>query len=346
MAFDIIKEQRMIRTLFHSLISAANFVAENKEQREQFVKSVATFVRERSLVEDDTREKCDLIKETLETLGWKSVKIAYKEGDDQGKVHLGKNRYIPNDLADSNGVLLVLQGLFSGLCYHLVKGQVKVKAELSLLASSFYDISFVKSKDLILEVPETKKTPVPTSETIDSSVHDNFSLEQLFNPIFTRDIPTMILFDTAWKVIRESYIANAPGSELNEQEELKEPSMKNLSRLIKKLTENVAEEEILNMAEIIGEFFAKLLKTKISEPLLNKLQPTLTDKHASSYLIYYECRHFCAENQFTNRCIFVRGMWVGILGEILGFPIKIKEVLHAGKRDRYCMLELVPEQNT
>ncbi|RLI69078.1 hypothetical protein DRO91_03890 [Candidatus Heimdallarchaeota archaeon] len=345
MAFDIIKEQRMIRTLFYSLIHSANFLADRADQKQKFIQDIATFVRERSMVEDDTRDKCELVKETLEMFGWKSTKIDYLEGETEGRVFLGKNRYIPNDLADSQGALIVLQAFIEGLCFHLIKAPVDARAELSLRTGSFYEITFTRSSKEATTPTYVKKTPHLAEETIDMSIHDNLTIEQLFYPIFTREIPTMILFDAAWKVIRESYVANALGSELAEQEELKKPSIRNISIIIKKLTEKAPEEEILNMAEIIGEFFAKFLKTKISDALYDKLQPTLKDKHATSYLVYYDCKQFCSNDRFINRCIFIRGMWTGILSEVLGFPIQIKEVLHAGKRDRYCMIEFEPEKN-
>ncbi|MHA1210960.1 MAG: hypothetical protein ACTSSH_00735, partial [Candidatus Heimdallarchaeota archaeon] len=117
----------------------------------------------------------------------------------------------------------------------------------------------------------------------------------------------------------------------------------NLSIIILKLTEQISEEEIMSMADIVGEFFVRILSTKISSPLFEKLQSTLRDKHATSYLIYYECRHFCADKQFVNRCTFIRGMWVGILSELYGQPIKVIELMHAGKRDTYCMVELGPK---
>ncbi len=122
--------------------------------------------------------------------------------------------------------------------------------------------------------------------------------------------------------------------------------MVNLSRFITKIIEDETEEEILNLSELIGEFIVKILITKTNEPLIGLLQSTLQDCHADSYLIYYECRKFCAEKQLPNRCAFIRGMWVGILSEIFGIQIKIKELFHAGKRDRYCMVELTPEKNT
>ncbi|MCK5159718.1 MAG: hypothetical protein KAR08_11200, partial [Candidatus Heimdallarchaeota archaeon] len=261
-----------------------------------------------------------------------------------GKATLGQNRYFVKEIADSKGTLLVLQALFTGIGHYLMEYPVKAKAKLSLKSSSHYEIQFSKTK-IVVEQIEVKPSPVPL-EVADKTIHGILTIDNIFNPIFSKNIPDFILFETIWKVITESYVANF-SADANDpvNKALKDPSMTNLSFIIMKLTENEKEKEIVNMSEIIGEFLVKILSTKITDPLIGKLQSTLRDKHASSYLIYYDCRFFCAEKKFVNRCTFIRNMWVGILNEIFGRQVMIKELYHAGKRDKYCMMELVPEES-
>jgi hypothetical protein len=344
MALDIIKEQRIIRTLFFSLIQSAELIVKNKEQEEQFTSKVAKFVQ-RILITEDTRDIKEVIMEMLNTLGWKSVQIDFDNNKGIGKIILGKNRFFVNEVADIDGTYLVLEALFKGICYHIFKSPVDVKTSPSYVSGSYYEINFNKAKKVVkteIEVP----TPVPKIET-EKSIHNTLTNELIFTPIFTRDIPDFILFETLWKVITESYVANYATDESESiKKSLENPTLDNVSIIIMKLTENQPEEEIINMAEIIGEFFVKLLSTKVSDPLLTKLQSTLQDRHAKNYLIYYNCRQFCAEKKFVNRCLFFRSMWLGILNEIFGFPLKIKELFHAGKRDTYCMLEIIPDKQS
>ena len=49
MALDIIKEQRLIRTLFYSLIQSTDLIVDNNSKCEIFVSNVAKFVKERFL---------------------------------------------------------------------------------------------------------------------------------------------------------------------------------------------------------------------------------------------------------------------------------------------------------
>jgi len=344
MALDIIREQRMIRTLFYSLVQSADLLIDDNTKCEKFVSNVAKFIKEKTLRDDDTRDEKEIVSDLLETLGWKSTVINFNQDEGQGKVSLGQNRFFVKEIADSEGTLLVLQALFEGIGYFLLKNPVKAKAKLSLKSSSHYEVEFSRTK-IVIEQIEEKPSLVPV-EVTDRSIHSDLTVDKIFNPIFTKDIPDFILFETFWKVVTESYVANF-SADANDpvNKALKNPTMTNLSFIIMKLIENEKEEEIVNMSEIVGEFLVKILSTKITDPLIGKLQSTLRDKHASSYLIYYDCRFFCAEKKFVNRCIFIRNMWVGILNEIFGRQVMIKELFHAGKRDKYCMLELVPEES-
>ncbi|NHJ47393.1 MAG: hypothetical protein FK733_06345 [Asgard group archaeon] len=343
MAHDIIKEQRLLRTLFYSLIQSVELIHTNKNQRKQFCNTISKFVRDRALIMEDTRDVREIITELSNSLGWKSIQFSINENRGVGKIILGKNRYFVNEVEEIEGTNLVLEAFFTGMCYHIFNSPVEVQVSPSFSSGSFYEISFKKSDKV--EEPKIKTTtPVPKIES-DQSIHSILTFETIFNPIFTRDIPHFILFEALWKVVSESYVANfsAIGDE-EAKEILKNPSLENLSLLIMKLTDEQSEKDIQNMAEIVGEFFIKLLQTKVSDSLISKLQSTLQDRQASNYLIYYECRVFCADKKFINRCIFIRSMWLGILNEIFGFPIKVKELFHAGKRDRYCMIELVPDK--
>ena len=348
MALDIIREQRMIRTLFFSLIQSAELIADDKSKCEKFSANVANFIKDRVLREEDTRDEKEIAIELLEMLGWKSSVIKFNPDIGSGTAILGKNRYFVNEIEDSPGTLVVLQALFEGIGHFLLKYPVNAKARLSLRAGSHYNVQFSKS---IIEIEEKKEeeekpSPIPI-EIADRTIHGALTIDNIFNPIFSKDIPDFILFETIWKVISESFVANFSADASHPvNEALRNPTMANLSLIIMKLTENQKEDAIMNIAEIVGEFFVKILSTKISDPLNTKLQSTLKDKHANSYLIYYDCRVFCAEKKFVNRCTFIRGMWVGILNEIFGRQVMIKELFHAGKRDRYCMIELVPEERS
>lgn len=347
MALDIIKEQRLIRTLFYSLIQSADLIVDNNSKCEIFVSNVAKFVKERFLREDETRDEKEIVSELLVTLGWKSTVINFNQDEGHGKATLGQNRFFVKEIADSKGTLLVLQALFEGIGHFLLKNPVKAKAKLSLKSSSHYEVQFSRKKIVVEQKEEEEKPSLVPIEVADKSIHGALTIDKIFNPIFTRDIPDFMLFETFWKVVTESYVANF-SADANDpvNKALKNPTMTNLSFIIMKLTENEKEEEIVNMSEIVGEFLVKILSTKITDSLINKLQSTLRDKHASSYLIYYDCRFFCAEKKFVNRCTFIRSMWVGILNEIFGRQVMIKELYHAGKRDKYCMLELVPEESS
>ncbi|MFW9922374.1 MAG: hypothetical protein ACFFDW_03695 [Candidatus Thorarchaeota archaeon] len=343
MALDIIKEQRMIRTLFYSLIKAAEQIVDDKNSSVKFSSQVEKFIMERTLIEEDTRERIEVIDELLDTLGWKSSVINFDTNTGVGKVLLGKNRYIVKELADSKGTMLVLNALMEGICYHLIGGPVKADAALSFSAGSYYEIKLSRKAQTAF-IHEDFGEGKGEKSVDDAMIHNNLTLESMFQPIFGRSIPNVLLFETAWKVISETFVANhSTQADESLKEAIKNESLANLSRFIMKITEDESEEEILNVAELIGEFIVKILTTKINEPLIGKLQSTLQDRHANSYLIYYECLLFCAQKKFTNRCVFIRGMWLGILSEIYGVPMKIKEVFHAGKRDRYCMLELIAE---
>ncbi|MCK5298564.1 MAG: hypothetical protein KAJ76_06640 [Candidatus Heimdallarchaeota archaeon] len=346
MALDIIREQRMIRTLFYSLVQSADLIVDDNSKCDIFVSNVAKFIKERTLREDETRDEKEIASELLEILGWKSLVINFNKDEGHGKVTLGQNRFFVKEIADSKGTLLVLQALFEGIGYFLLDNPVKAIAKLSLKSSSHYEVQFSRTKIVDEQKEEEKPSLVPVEVTA-KSIHVSLTIDKIFNPIFTKDIPDFILFETFWKVVTESFVANF-SADANDpvNKALKDPSMTNLSFIIMKLTENEKEKEIVNMSEIIGEFLVKILSTKITDPLIGKLQSTLRDKHASSYLIYYDCRFFCAEKKFVNRCTFIRNMWVGILNEIFGRQVMIKELYHAGKRDKYCMMELVPEESS
>ncbi len=346
MALDIIREQRMIRTLFYSLVQSADLIVDDNSKCDIFVSNVAKFIKERTLREDETRDEKEIVSELLETLGWKSLVINFNKDEGHGKVTLGQNRFFVKEIADSKGTLLVLQALFEGIGHFLLDNPVKTIAKLSLKSSSHYEVQFSRTKIVDEQKEEEKPSLVPV-EVADKSIHVSLTIDKIFNPIFTKDIPDFILFETFWKVVTESFVANF-SADANDpvNKALKDPSMTNLSFIIMKLTEDEKEEEIVNMSEIIGEFLVKILSTRITDPLISKLQSTLRDKHASSYLIYYDCRFFCAEKKFVNRCTFIRNMWVGILNEIFGRQVMIKELFHAGKRDKYCMMELVPEESS
>ena len=347
MALDIIKEQRMIRSLFYSLVQSADLIVDDNSKCEKFVSIVGKFIKERTLRDDDTRDEKEIVSDLLETLGWKSTVINFNEDEGHGKATLGQNRFFVKEIADSKGTLLVLQALFEGIGHFLLKSPVKAKAKLSLKSSSHYEVEFSRTEIVVEQKEEEEKPSLVPVEVADKSIHVSLTIDKIFNPIFTKDIPDFMLFETFWKVVTESFVANF-SADANDpvNKALKNPTMTNLSFIIMKLTENEKEEEIVNMSEIIGEFLVKILSTKITDPLIGKLQSTLRDKHASSYLIYYDCRFFCAEKKFVNRCTFIRNMWVGILNEIFGRQVMIKELYHAGKRDKYCMMELVPEESS
>ncbi|MBN1329263.1 MAG: hypothetical protein JXA54_07295 [Candidatus Heimdallarchaeota archaeon] len=343
MSLDIIKEQRIIRTLFYSVIQSAELLKDNKELSSKFVTIISKFIHERSLIDEGTRDVKEVILELLEVLGWKSTKIDLNLDKEEGKIFLGKNRYIAKEIADSEGTLLVLRAFLEGLCYVIFNAPVQANVSLSLSAESQYNVTFLKVKSKEPQIKEIiSATP---KEAFDRSVHESFAVESIFYPIFTRELPMFILFEVLWKVITESYIANYTAEEEEIKTALKNPTMDNLSFIMLKLTENESEGDIQNTAEIIGEFFVKLLKTKTTGQLFDFLQTTIRDKHATSYLIYYECRQFCADRKFVNRCTFIRGLWIGILSEIFGLQLKVKELLHAGKRDSYCMLELTVKKD-
>ncbi len=340
MSLDILKEQRMIQTLFFSLINSAELLRDDKEKSEEFVYKVERFVREKMISRREDIEVKDIIIEQLEILGWRNVVLKYNVSKGTGEVFLGKNKYIVKDAADSEGVLLVIQAIIEGTSYHLFANPVKAEVTFSFSSGSHYTAKLSKKIEKFVQGETKRIRPTAISESV---IHKNLTIESIFYPILSRDIPTIILFETTWKVISESFIANYSAEEDEElKEAIKTESMENMSRLVMKITEGETEEEIQNIAELIGEFIAKILATRVGGSLINKLQSTLTDKDASSYLIYYECRTFCADKEFTNRCIFIRSLWVGMLSEIFGYPIMKKEVFHAGKRDRYCMIELVP----
>ena len=343
MSLDILKEQRMIQTLFFSLINSAELLIDDKEKSEEFVYKVERFVREKLISSGEESEVKKTIIEQLEIFGWRNVVLKYNASKGTGEVFLGKNKYIIKDVADSKGVLLVIQAFIEGTCYHLFTNPVKAEVTFSFSTGSHYTAKLSKKIEKYTRDEIKRIRPTTISE---GAIHKNLTIESIFYPILSRDIPTLILFETTWKVISETFIANYS---IEEDEELKEAikteSMENMSRLVMKITEDESEEEIQNIAELIGEFIAKILATRVGGSLINKLQSTLADKNASSYLIYYECRSFCADNEFMNRCIFIRSLWVGMLSEIFGSPMMIKEVFHAGKRDRYCMIELAPKKS-
>lgn len=343
MSFDVIKEQRMVRTLFYSLITSAELIAKDKQLSEEFVTNVSKFIRERTIIDEGTRDVKEVIRNHVQTLGWKNIKCNINPELGTGHVSLGKNRYVINEIADSDGALLTLRAIFEGICFHMLKHPVKADVSLAMKADSHYEVNFSRRHEASSTTVE-EKSPT-TSILTDRAIHQSLKIEHLFNPIFTKEIPTVILFETAWKVITESLIANfSAENDAIIKEALKIPTLENLSIIIMKLTEGQEEKEIINMAEIIGEFFIKILKSRISVDPFNTLISTLRDKHAKSYLLYYECRNFCAERKFAHRCTFIRGMWIGILNEIFGFQVKVNELMHAGKRDSYCMLELVREE--
>ena len=332
----------MIRTLFYSLLQSADLLVENKELSASFVSNIEKFVKERTIIEDETREIRELALEFLDALGWKSISLNFDENKGTGKVILGRNKYIVKELSDNEGTLLVIKAIFQGLGYHLFKAPTAATVKLAFGTNSHYEVLLQKleesdeeNEEIVTNVPDLR---------IGETIHENLSLDDIFNPIFQKNVPDEMLFEATWKVITESYVANFTDIDETMKGILKQGSVENLSRIINKMTETESESEIMNLSELVGEYIVKILITKIDEPLIKKLQSTLQDRHASSYLMYYECRKFCADKKFVNRCTFIRGMWVGILSEVFGTPIKIKELFHAGKRDRYCMLELVAEK--
>lgn len=343
MALDILKEQRMIQTLFFSLISSAELILDDKEKCEEFVYRIESFVREKMMVEGDEEEVKEKIKEQLEILGWRNAVIRYNAGTATGEIFLGKNRYVVKDITDSNGILLVIQGIIEGTCYHLLESPVKAEVSFSFSSGSHYAAKISKKIERLGRGEAIRRRPTAISE---SAIHQNLNIESMFYPILSRDIPTLILFETTWKVISESFIANY-STEEDEllKEAIKTESMENMSRIIMKITQDESEEDIRNMAELLGEYIAKILATRVGGSLEKKLQSTLVDKNAESYLIYYACRAFCAEREFDKRCTFIRSLWVGMLSEIFGYKMMIKEVFHAGKRDKYCMIELAPKKD-
>ena len=77
-----------------------------------------------------------------------------------------------------------------------------------------------------------RRRPTSISET---AIHQNLSIESMFYPILSRDIPTIILFETTWKVISESFIANYSIEEDDLlKQAIKTESMENMSRIIMK----------------------------------------------------------------------------------------------------------------
>jgi len=345
MALDIIKEQRMIRTIFYSLLQSAELIADNKELSNVFVSKVEKFIRERVIIDEGTREIKEIASELLNSFGWKSIGINYDNNLGTGKVLLGRNRYITKDLADNAGALLFIQAIFQGIGYYLFNAPTAASVKLSFSTTNHYEITLQRLRESGSEKISSGRSS-GSDLVVDTSIHGSLTIGDIFNPIFQKSLPDVFLFEAAWKVITESYVANfSIDADDILKEALKNESMVNLSRFITKIIDQETEEEILNVSELIGEFIVKILTTKTNEPLIKLLQTTLQDRHAKSYLIYYECRKFCAENKIPNRCTFIRGMWVGILSEIFGVPIKIKELFHAGKRDRFCMVEFVPDSN-
>jgi predicted hydrocarbon binding protein len=345
MALDIIKEQRMIRTLYFALSQAADQFVSNDEKEQSFVRSVQQFIQERVISSDSLRDKEEVVREQIETLGWRNIQLNYQEDSGEGKLLLGRNRYIVKDKAETPGTFLLIRSLIQGLCQELFNVPVNTNVQLSLRSGSFYEITFEKTT---LWVP-SKKTEHGREEPgskIEKGVIPPLTIENIFHPILARKVPELILFEAAWKVITESFLANyteEKGTEISNA--LNEQTIENLSFLIPKLVENEEPEEILNLSELLGEFVAKILKQRIDESIIELLQPTLQDRHANSYLIYYEQRSFCADKQVENRCHFIHGLWVGILSEVYSMPMKINEVYHAGKRDKYCMVELIPKSS-
>lgn len=344
MALDIIKEQRMIRTIFYSLLQSAELIADNKEISDVFVSNVEKFIRERAIIDEGTRDMKEVASELLDAFGWRSVNINYDDNLGTGKVILGRNKYVIKEIADNEGTLLFIRAIFQGVGYHLFSAPTTASVKLTFSTGSHYEITLQRLREASSE--KASSSSAGSGFVADTPIRESLTIGDIFNPIFQKNLPEVFLFETTWKVITESYVANfSIDADESSKEALKNESMINLLHFITKIIEEEPEEEILNLSELIGEFIVKILATKTNEPLINSLQSTLQDRHANSYLIYYECRKFCAEKKFPNRCTFIRGMWVGILSEIFGMPVKIKELFHAGKRDRYCMMELVPEKN-
>ena len=275
MALDIIKEQRIIRTLFFSLIQSADIALKNKEQKDQFCTKIAKFIQ-RTLLTEVTRDIKETITELLNTLGWKSIQINFDSDKGIGKIVLGKNRFFVNEVADTDGTYIVLEAFFKGICYHIFESEIDITATPSYSSGSYYEINFKKTTKIVKTEVEAP-TSIPKIQT-ERSIHETLTNELIFGPIFNRDIPDVILFESLWKVITESYVANY-SFEIDEsfKESLKIPSLENISLIIMKLTENQSEKDLVNMAEIVGEFFVKLLSTKVSDPLISKLQSTLQD---------------------------------------------------------------------
>ena len=246
MALDIINEQRMIRTLFYSLVQSAELIVDDNSKCDKFVSNVAKFIKERTLRDDDTRDEKEIVSDLLETLGWKSTVINFNEDEGHGKATLGQNRFFVNEIADSKGTLLVLQALFEGIGYFLLKSPVKAKAKLSLKSSSHYEVEFSRTEIVVEQKEEEEKPSLVPVEVADKSIHVSLTIDKIFNPIFTKDIPDFMLFETFWKVVTESFVANF-SADANDpvNKALKDPSMTNLSFIIMKLTENEKEEDIV-----------------------------------------------------------------------------------------------------
>lgn len=227
-----------------------------------------------------------------------------------------------------------------GLSYHLFKAPVKANAFLSMKQGTFYEIDLTRVQRPTPKIKEKDRaSPGKTAQELKISP---LTIEDIFQPIFGKNISSSILFEALWKIISESFVAEYSDLAEEELEEaLKEPSMKNLNLFIHKIITKEKKEEIPNVARLFGEFVVKILTTKLDRAVINYLQPTLRDRHAESYFIYYPKQSFCSNDQIPDRCVFIHGLWLSILEEIYGMPIEIKEVFHAGKRDQYCMVEFV-----
>ncbi|MBD3192026.1 MAG: hypothetical protein GF308_15370 [Candidatus Heimdallarchaeota archaeon] len=341
MSLEIIKTQRMIRTLYYSLITAAQLIHKNKGEAEKFTAKVESFIKNRIPLQTGKDTSNNEITEFIDTLGWRNVTIDFDSGLGHGKILLGRNRFFPKTLAESEGTLLVIQAIMQGLSYHLFKAPVKATAILSMKSGTFYEISLTHVQRTIPKTRRDKDTSSP-GETAQELRISLLTIEDIFQPIFGKNISSSILFEALWKIISESFVAEY--SDLDEEElekALKDPSIKNLNLFIHKIINKEKKEEILNVARLFGEFVVKILTTKLDKAVINYLQPTLRDRHADSYFIYYPKQSFCSNNQIAERCVFIHGLWLNILEEIYGMPIEIKEVFHAGKRDQYCMVEFV-----
>ncbi|MHA1308409.1 MAG: hypothetical protein ACTSQN_14050, partial [Candidatus Heimdallarchaeota archaeon] len=131
---------------------------------------------------------------------------------------------------------MVIQGIIEGMCYHLLENPVKAEVSFSFSTGSHYTVKISKKIERLAKGETRRIRPTAISE---KALHQNLNIESMFYPILSKDIPSFIIFETTWKVISESLIANY-STEEDEilKEAIKTESMENMSRLIMKITED------------------------------------------------------------------------------------------------------------